>query len=324
MSFWELLSHSSETLWRISQFEVYRFSISWSRIIPVGSKVNEAGVAYYNKLIDGLLAKNIKPLVTIFHWDLPQYIQDLGGWTNPIIVDYFKVYADVLFERFGDRVEDWITINEPSVYCGEGYGYTTKAPAIASPGVGDYLCQHHSILASATAYRLYHEKYAATQKGRVGICLNSGFSYPYNSTMDPSVVEKAMLFDLGRFAHPVFLNGEYPEVMVQQIGDKSKAEGRPWSRLPEFTPAQKELVRGSADFLALNYYTSRLTWPRIVLDPANDIDISWSADTNLDTGVKDEWKVAKSQWLYSVPEGLHDILVWIKDTYTNPTVMVKD
>jgi beta-glucosidase/6-phospho-beta-glucosidase/beta-galactosidase len=84
-----------------------------------------------------LIAKNIKPMVTIYHWDLPQYIQDLGGFTNPMFVEYFKVYADTLFEHFGDRVKTWITFNEPSVYCGEGYGYTTKAPGIRSPGVGD-------------------------------------------------------------------------------------------------------------------------------------------------------------------------------------------
>lgn len=261
--------------------------------------------------------------MTIFHWDLPQYIQDLGGWTNPIIVDYFRTYADVLFERFGDRVEDWITINEPSVYCGEGYGYTTKAPAIASPGVGDYLCQHHSILANAAAYRLYEQKYKSTQKGRVGICLNSGFSYTYNSSVDPSYVERAMLFDLGRFAHPVFKDGNYPQEMIDMIGRKSADEGRPWSRLPTFTEEQKLLVKGSADFLALNYYTSRLTGPRTVANP-DTVPISWDADTNLQGAVKPEWPQAKSVWLYSVPEGLHDILVWIKNTYENPTVMITE
>lgn len=78
------------------------------------------GIEYYTKLIDGLLEKNIEPLVTIFHWDLPQYIQDLGGWTNPLIVDYFREYADVLFYHFGSKVKNWITMNEPSVFCGEG------------------------------------------------------------------------------------------------------------------------------------------------------------------------------------------------------------
>lgn len=78
------------------------------------------GIEYYSKLINGLIEKGIEPIVTIYHWDLPQYIQDLGGWTNPMIVEYFREYADALFLHFGSRVKRWITINEPSVFCGEG------------------------------------------------------------------------------------------------------------------------------------------------------------------------------------------------------------
>lgn len=211
--------------------------------------------------------------------DLPQYIQDLGGWTNPIIVDYFKEYADVLFAHYGDRVKRWITVNEPSVFCGEGYGYGTKAPAIFSGGVGDYLCAHHVLLANAAVYHMYKEKYFSQQNGQVGICLNSGFNYP-DEGVDPSFAEKAMEFELGKFSNAIFSEtGGYPQVMIDQIGNKSEAEGRKKSRLPTFSEEEKRFVKGSADFLALNYYSSRLTRPRV---PVPNEKITWWSDTNLD------------------------------------------
>lgn len=101
----------------------YRFSISWSRVLPTGniSDVNEKGIEYYNKIIDKLLELNIQPMVTMYHYDLPQYLQTFGGLTNSIVmVDYFQAYANLLFERFGDRVKYWITFNEPAAFCKQG------------------------------------------------------------------------------------------------------------------------------------------------------------------------------------------------------------
>lgn len=216
----------------------------------------------------------------------------------------------------------WITFNEPSVFCGEGYGYGTKAPAILSPGVGDYLCAHHVLLANAEAYHLYKEKYSAAQKGEVGICLNSGYSYPADETVEPIVTENAIQFELGKFSHAIFSQeGGYPQIMVDLIGNKSKTEGRPWSRLPVITEDMRKRILGTADFLALNYYTSRVVKPRAE-NP--DLKPSWWADTNIDSDVRDDWKRAKSQWLYSVPDGLHDLLKWIKNSYNNPTVMITE
>ena len=308
-------------LYYLPQFEVYRFSISWSRIIPDGTRPNMKGIEYYNKLIDGLIARNIEPLVTIFHWDLPQYIQDVGGWTSPLIVDFFRDYVDVLFEHFGDRVKRWITVNEPNVYCGEGYGYTTKAPGISSPGVGDYLCVHHTLLANAAAYHLYKEKYFAQQGGQVGICLNTGYSYPGNSSVDSSYTDKALEFDLGKYTNAIFGAGGYPQIMIDQIGTKSRNEGRLRSRLPTMTEEEKAYIRGTADFLAINYYSSGLVYPRAE-NP--NLPINWWSDTNLDGGQDPSWKRAKSTWLWQVPEGLHDLLVWIKNRYNNPTVMITE
>lgn len=150
--------------------DFYRFSISWSRILPNGfsNKISQDGIAYYDSLIDDLIEANIKPYITLYHWDLPQNLQDLGGWTNPMMIDYFTDFAEVAFEAFGDRIKTWITFNEPWVVSIEGYGGVDKAPALGMSGVADYLCAHNIIKSHAKAYHLYDDKYRSTQKGFPG------------------------------------------------------------------------------------------------------------------------------------------------------------
>lgn len=130
----------------------------------------------------------------MFHWDLPQYIQDLGGLTNPIFVDYFEHYADVLYQHFGDRVKRWITFNEPFIFCIEGYATGRFAPNVKAPGVGEYLCGHHTLQAHAAAYHLYKQKYFDKQKGQVGINLVSRSHYPKDSSISADLVELAQEF----------------------------------------------------------------------------------------------------------------------------------
>nr|CAD7204138.1 unnamed protein product [Timema douglasi] len=148
-------------------FGHYRFSISWPRVMPTGdvTDINQDGIDYYNKLIDALLADNITPLVTMYHWDLPQPLQDLGGWTNPIMVDYFEDYARVLYDNFGDRVKWWITFNEPLTFvAGYASGGCTP-PQVDAPGVGNYLVAHTVLKSHARAYHLYDENYRDAQNG---------------------------------------------------------------------------------------------------------------------------------------------------------------
>lgn len=159
-----------------------------------GSILNSKGIDYYNRLIDVLLENDIEPMVTMYHFDLPQYIQDLGGFTNPLLVDYFSHYADVLYNNFGDRVKKWITFNEPFNFCYEGYSSGNFPPRVKSSGVGEYLCGHHVLQAHASAYHLYKQKYFDEQKGQIGISLNSWFIYPKNETVDSSLVEKVQEF----------------------------------------------------------------------------------------------------------------------------------
>ena len=189
--------------------DFYRFSISWSRILPTGfvNVINPDGIRYYNELIDELLANDIEPMVTMYHWDLPQPLQEIGGWPNRILVDIFTDFAQILYENFGDRVKNWLTFNEPIQICEAGYSSAGKAPAYLSQGVACYLCSHTLLLAHAKVYRLYDEVYRATQggkltrvpviarhhrmtisSGRVGIAFDSGWYEPISDT-DEEVVQ---------------------------------------------------------------------------------------------------------------------------------------
>lgn len=172
----------------------YRFSIAWSRVLPTGdiSEVNENGIEYYNKVIDKLLEMKIEPMVTMYHYDLPQKLQTLGGLTNPIIISYFEAYANLLFERFGDRVKNWITFNEPHAFCLDGYGRDYHAPALNFSGIGEYLCGHNVLKSHAVAYRLYKKSFYDRFKGQVGITLNSFFYF--SETNETNTVDRALQF----------------------------------------------------------------------------------------------------------------------------------
>nr|GAT46320.1 glycoside hydrolase family 1 protein [Mycena chlorophos] len=196
----------------------YRFSLSWSRIIPLGGRndpVNPEGIAFYSAFIDSLLENNIVPFVTLYHWDLPQALHDrYGGWLNKdeIVKDYTN-YAKVCFEAFGDRVKHWsarsliaptkltlkrLTVNEPWCVAILGYGRGVFAPGRSSDRArsteGDsstepWIVGRNVILAHAHGAKLYREKYKPTQHGQIGITLNGDWEMPYDGT--PENIEAA-------------------------------------------------------------------------------------------------------------------------------------
>lgn len=128
----------------------------------------------------------------MYHYDMPQYLQDIGGFTNPLFVNYFEVFARVLFKNFGSRVKLWITFNEPFDTCVDGYGTGISAPLISVPGVGEYLCAHYLLEAHSVAYHLYKKNYFPDFGGLVGISLNSRFYYPKDSSVGKDVIQRAM------------------------------------------------------------------------------------------------------------------------------------
>uniref|UniRef100_A0A8C5TJ02 Lactase n=1 Tax=Malurus cyaneus samueli TaxID=2593467 RepID=A0A8C5TJ02_9PASS len=303
----------------------YRFSISWSRVLPDGTTryINEKGLNYYERLIDALLAANIMPQVTLYHWDLPQALQDFGGWENDTIVQRFKEYAEVIFQRLGDKVKFWITLNEPYNTAYLGYGVGTAAPGISvRPGRAPYVVGHNLIKAHAEVWHLYNETYRAKQGGLISITINSDWAEPRNphKQEDIEAARRFMQFFLGWFAHPIFKNGDYSEVMKKRIRERSLAQGLSKSRLPEFTESEKQRIKGTFDYFGLNHYTTVLTYnlnyPKGVM--------SYDSDRGVATVTDRSWLDSGSVWLKVTPFGFRKILRWIKEEYNNPPIYVTE
>lgn len=147
----------------------YRLSIAWTRVLPTGrtDNVNEAGVQYYKNVFKELRDNGIIPMVTLYHWDLPQILQEeMGGFMNESIADLFGDYARFCFETFGEDVQWWVTINEPKQVCQVGYGAGRYAPGIKSNGVGDYVCAKNLLLAHARAWHIYDEEFREKNQGK--------------------------------------------------------------------------------------------------------------------------------------------------------------
>ncbi|CAD5172724.1 unnamed protein product [Musa acuminata subsp. malaccensis] len=311
--------------------DAYRFSISWPRILPSGSLsggVNMEGIRYYNNLINDLRANGVwmKPFVTLFHWDLPQELESrYQGFLSPAIVDDYRDYAEICFKEFGDRVKHWITFNEPWTFCRSGYLFGVFAPGRCSPpwaarrcSEGDssrepYLCAHHQLLAHAAAVRLYRDKYQASQRGDIGITLISHWFVPYeNSKSDADAVARALDFMFGWFMDPLS-QGDYPFVMRALVGD----------RLPEFTAKQSEMVKGSFDFIGLNYYTTyyaNSSSPTTVRGSNSDSYTYQSGQRGrIPIGLQ-----AASNWIYIYPRGIRQLLLYVKSRYNDPIIYITE
>lgn len=305
---------------------VYRFSLSWTRLLPSGGvdQPNPDGLRYYNALIDECLANGITPMVTLYHWDLPQALQDIGGWPNERVADFFADYAEYAFEHFGDRVKTWITFNEPHATCVGGYGEGWMAPALSSARRADYMCTHTLLKAHARAYRLYQDRFKAKQRGVVGISLNSNHFEPKDpkNPADVDAAETIYQFVLGWFAHPIFgSEGDYPALLKDRVAATSRAEGLKRSRLPSFTDEEVRLIRGSADFFGLNSYTSRLATP---FDSTSLDDEGRSKDHMVSTHMDPSWNKTSAPWFRVVPWGFRKLLLWVRDHYDNPPVYVTE
>nr|XP_022913994.1 myrosinase 1-like [Onthophagus taurus] len=238
----------------------YRFSISWTRILSSGlpNSLNPDGIRYYNQVIDEIVAKNMIPMITLFHFDLPQTLQELGGLPNEILVDYFVYFARIAFQNFGDRVKMWITINEPLQMCRFCYGgwYGIFSPPFPNqPALADYLCARTLIRAHAKIYHLYNEEFKISQGGQIGYTIHSYWYEPKSDSLeDMEAAERMFEFYTGLFAQPIFGNGDWPSIVKERVGAISASQNFPKSRLPDFTTDEITQNAKSADFMGLNYY----------------------------------------------------------------------
>ncbi|CAH0702841.1 unnamed protein product [Spodoptera exigua] len=146
---------------------------AWNEGDGTDNNINKEGVLYYRTLFKELIKANVTPVVTLYHWDLPTIFVDLGGWSNPILVDYFEDYARTSFRLFGDLVKYWLTLNEPHQHCVSSYGGST-IPGLKLPGVALYLCTHNILLAHARVYRMYKKEFY----GKIALPLDCNWSMP--------------------------------------------------------------------------------------------------------------------------------------------------
>jgi beta-glucosidase len=222
----------------------YRFSIAWPRVLPFGSgKPNQRGLDFYERLVDCLLEAGIAPCATLYHWDLPQALQDLGGWANRDVAKRFAEYAALVFEHLGDRVKRFITFNEPLIFTLYGHQLGFMAPGIASTAVTASVI-HHVLLAHGLAVRCFRE---LGKGGEIGIT-HADMSYEPGDASEASVlaVERARDFDTRLWHDPIYGRG-YPERVLSHY-ERRKAP------LP-IEPGDLELIAAPTDFLGVNLYT---------------------------------------------------------------------
>lgn len=223
--------------------KAYRFSLAWSRMFPAGDQVREErGFDFYNKLIDELIAAEIEPVITLYHWDLPQPLEDKGGWTSRHIIDAFEFYAGAVAEAFGDRVKMFSSINEPWCVAWLGYGL-----GIHAPGTQDIskaiVASHHTVVAHNRAVKAIK---AVRPEALVGPVLNQSLA-DIDDLSDPVQQRAAKIFDLNQnlFWMDAIFRGEYPQIAFEIYGDTLRNA---------IKPGDLEVVKN--DWLGINFYNN--------------------------------------------------------------------
>ncbi|XP_024025384.1 beta-glucosidase 17-like [Morus notabilis] len=308
-------------------FNSFRFSISWSRVLPNGrGQPNLDGIKFYKSLLETLNRNGIKPVVTLFHWDLPQALEDeYGGFLSPKFVDDYLAYVDFCFRTFGHYVKSWITFNEPVIFTTKAYEFGVFAPGRCSHYNGNctngnsatepYIVIHHLILAHAKAVDLYRKKYKELQKGNIGITIQSLWVVPKFRTPESCLAAyRALDFSLGWVFHPITF-GDYSEIMKSLVG----------CRLPKFTEDESKLIKKSYDFLGLNYYTARYAEDSNVSCVINQGPYGDSR-VNL-TDSKDGVPIGQKidgTWMNVYPQGIEELVLYIKENYNNPPIYITE
>lgn len=297
--------------------QAYRFSIAWPRIQPTGyGDPNPEGLRFYSDLIDALLEHGITPWVTLHHWDLPLALQtEHDGWLNPRMAEFFGDYARICFEHFGDRVQHWITLNEPWVTAVNGYGHGVFAPGRVSADE-PYRAGHEMLRAHGAAAEIYRREFQERQGGVIGMANNCDWREPAtDAPEDQAAATRALEFFLGWFADPLY-HGDYPASMRERLGD----------RLPAFSDEDVARIQGSTDFFGLNHYTTMLA--AHAEGGGTDGDKATSnaglgEDQDVHLSAHPDWPRTEMDWPV-VPEGFRKLLHWIDERYGHPGIVLTE
>jgi beta-glucosidase len=286
--------------------QAYRFSVAWPRILPQGrGSVNPKGIDFYSRLVDALLEAGITPFVTLYHWDLPQVLEDEGGWAERAVAEAFVGYADAVTRALGDRVKHWITHNEPAVAAWTGY-----AMGVAAPGLEDYAlgvrASHHLLLSHGWAVPVVRRNSPGAE---VGITLNTGWHVPAsNSVYDREAARQSEIW-MRWFADPLYGRG-YPSDLTADFS----ASGHLPRGLDFVLPGDLDAIRVPTDFLGLNYYFRTVFRSGA---PGNDPQTVFSAEKNLDNYTECEnWEI--------YPAGLSGVLQRFYFNYLPPKIYVTE
>ena len=290
----------------------YRFSLAWPRLLPDGSRREQRGFDHYDRLIDGLLARGIEPFVTLYHWDLPQALEDRGGWRSRDTVERFAEYSAAAFEAFGDRVTEWLTINEPWIVGLLGYLLGLHAPGYKDDLLGEVTVFHHLLLAHGRSVQEFRRSGRA---GAIGLAPNLMPHYPASdSDADREASHGSEGYVNRWFLDPVF-RGSYPE-------DQRARYEAILGPLEFIHDGDLETINQPTDHLGVNYYAPRWMqavpgdhpWPwKVVVPQGQETTAGFTAgvpQTEAGTPI--------------VPYGLTDLLVWIRDRYGDVPIVITE
>ncbi len=275
----------------------YRFSVAWPRIQPDGSgPVNQKGLDFYRRLVAGLLERGIHPGITLYHWDLPQALQDAGGWPSRDTAQRFADYAEIMFDALGDTGADWFTINEPKTTAFVGHWYGGHAPGLSDPDAA-VAAVHHQLLAHGLAVQRFRQ---AQRSGRIGIALNLLPVYPVGEDAEPAG-QRIDAAENRLFLDPVLL-GSYPDDAIGAGGGSVPADPARFRAL--IREGDLEIISSQNDLLAIQYY---------------GVTGADSAGNQVRI-----YPTSNAPWQQIYPEGLYDLLVRLRDEYPAIPIVITE
>ena len=304
--------------------KTYRFSIAWTRILPEGrGEINQKGLDFYSDLIDELLKYGIEPIVTLYHWDLPQALEDAyGGWESRQVIQDFTNYAKILFDAYSDRVNYWVSLNEQNVFMMHGFLMASHPPAVTDPK-RMYAANHIANLANASVIKAFRDgKYP----GKIGPSFAMSPAYAVDCQPENVIATENMLDLFSNFWMDVYVYGRYPKVALKNLAKNGLA--------PVFEAGDEDLLKaGKPDFMGVNYYQSMT----IASNPLDGVTMTGEANysgkkgTTKEAGQPGMYKIVsnpyleKTNWDWTIdPAGLRISLRRISSRYDLPILITEN